>query len=205
MPAPVSRSRPSQQVGPATSVAGPVTYITVMGGVSVNGLPVRSVKPIEFVAALALSGGAMARDALVARLYFGTSSQSAIPTLCYRARQIGIAVVFDSDRLQYRLVSRVCIDALEILTLAQAGDPEAALHLWRGPCLVRSTSPFATALRARLEIEMVRAVRRAGEPSTTHRAAQVIDSLELAEAALACDGDARTAVLSDSLLNAAGW
>lgn len=182
------------------SPAPGATTLRIMGMTRIDETPVRHTKPIEFVTALALAGGRMTRDALERRIYLSTSSDSAIPTLCYRARKLGIAVTFDPGSRLYTLATPVVIDALRILSLLQSGDIDSALDLWHGPCLPASDTPLANALRLNLERAVVDAVLGAEDPVLLRRAAVVVDSLELAEAAVRDGCDPLTAILSDSFV-----
>jgi len=140
----------------------------------------------------------MGRDALMRRLYLSIACDSAIPTLCYRLRKMGIQVQYDSATGTYVLGSEVKIDALTILDLLRLGDVRSALDIWGGPCLALSDSPLAQALRANLEQAMVTEVLDSEDPELVRRAARLLDSLELAEALAQSRDDARSAILAQS-------
>ncbi|MGU3409411.1 hypothetical protein ACLBWP_04835 [Microbacterium sp. M1A1_1b] len=59
--------------------------VRLLGRPTVNAQPVRSTKPLELVAAVALAGGRYSRDGLVSGIYGGEASDSAIPALADRS------------------------------------------------------------------------------------------------------------------------
>lgn len=185
---------------PAVDATATATAIRIMGVLRIDEVAVRHTKPLEFVTALALAGGRMTRNALARRIYLSTSSDSAVPTLCYRARKLGIGIRFDPSSRVYSLTTPVVVDALRILDLLRVGDIASALDLWHGDCLPTSDTPLANALRRNLERAMVDAVLACDGPDLLRRAARALDSLELAEAASRAGGDPLTAILSDSFV-----
>lgn len=180
----------------------PPIRINVLGPLLVQGQRVRSVKPLEFLVALALAGGRMARDALIGRIYEYEACPSAVPTLCYRARKLGVAIDFDSTSQCYELLSPVRIDVLEVLKLARRRQAREALWLYGGPCLASSSSPFATALRQTVENEVVKAVLHSGDDELASRACRYIDHSELAEHSSRLQDEPAATVLGRSYLSA---
>lgn len=179
--------------------------IRILGQCAVNGTPVRASTTLEFVVALATSGGAMSKDGLLNRMYERDVSDSTVPTLAYRARKLGLRIEYEAGSCRYRLGQRVSIDALDVIGLARAGRPRDALLLYGGRCLPGSESPFATALRAGVEREVVAAVLASGDATLISLASRLIDHYELAESAAANTDEPAAMILSASYLSAAGF
>lgn len=189
---------------PVASIS-PVPQLNVLGRCSVNGKAVKSTKALEFIVALATSGGSMSKDGVLNRIYERDVCQSAIPTLAYRARKLGIEVDYEAADSRYVLRRPVRIDVLDVLTYAKAGRPRDALCLYGGRCLPGSDSPFADALRATVEGHVVRSVLDSGDEALISLASRMIDNYELAERAMANTDEPFAAVLSSSYYNAAGF
>lgn len=175
-----------------------IRNIRIMGDAQVDGAPVRSYRPLEFVTALGLAGGAMSKEGLERRLFADIASTSAVPTQCYRARQLGFDISYESASRRYLLHSAVRIDALRIIRLFKAGDARAALCLWSGQCLASSTSPLANSIRTQLEIALVDAVTASNDSRLTQTAMRVTDSSLLASHCDVGVDDPFAQILSDS-------
>ena len=182
--------------------ADSIFSINVLGRTLVEGRPVRCIKPIEFIVALALAGGRMSRDAVLGRIYEYEACQSAVPTLSYRARKMGVQVDFDSMSQCYTLRTPVRVDALEVIKLARRKQARQALWLYGGPCLASSTSPLASALRLTVENEIVRAVLDSRDVELMSRASRYIDHSELAQHCTEVDSEPLAKVLGRSYLSA---
>ncbi|WP_299573167.1 hypothetical protein [uncultured Williamsia sp.] len=121
--------------------------VQVLGKQIVNGLPVRSTRPLEFVTALAWGGGEASLTTLRTTLFGGCAGRSAVATLAYRARRMGVETVFDRYRDSYRLTGRVTVDVLEMMAALRDGDHRLAIWLYEGPYLPASRTPMATRVR----------------------------------------------------------
>ena len=174
--------------------------LCILGRTTVDGRPVKNVKPLELVAVLAVAGGTMSRDGVLNRLYECEASASTVPTLAYRARKLGLAIEYDAYGRRYRLARPVSLDALDVLRLARAGRPQEALCLYAGECLPTSTSPFALALRLELESALVRAILAVDDDDLVSMGCQLLDNQELAQAAMSRRGEPIATVLSHSFL-----
>lgn len=189
---------------PVVAISSP-PQVNVLGRCSVNGKAVKSTKVLEFIVALAMSGGSMSKDGMLNRIYERDVCQSAIPTLAYRARKLGIEVDYEALGSRYTLRRKVSIDVLDVITYAKAGRPRDALCLYGGQCFPGSDGPFADALRATAEGYVVRAVLDSGDESLISMASRKIDNYELAERAMTNTDEPFAAVLSSSYYNAAGF
>jgi hypothetical protein len=198
---PTSNTASSGSSRVAAQVGGP--RIEILGTCSVDGIPVRTVRAIEFVTALAIAGGRMRREALRDRVYERDVADSTLPTLAYRARRLGLDVRYERDRRQFRLVATPEIDALVVLDLIGAGRIDEALGRYGGPCLPTSCSPLAEALRFSIESRLAAGVARTGDHALIERAARRIDCWSLAEHAMR-GPDGAAAVLGRSYLQSSG-
>jgi hypothetical protein len=178
--------------------------IRILGGCVIDGTSVKNTKTMEFVVALAVSGGSMSKSGLLNRIYEADVSQSTLPTLAYRVRKLGIDVGYDPRGCRYILKSPVIVDALTVIDLVKAGRPRDALRLYRGPCLPGSDSPFAGALRHIVEAHVVRSVLDSEDDELIVLASGLIDNWELAERAAANTQDPCAAILSCAYLHGAG-
>ncbi|MFE7202611.1 hypothetical protein ACFU8R_20275 [Pseudonocardia alni] len=186
--------------------SGPIAQtrnIEILGRCRVDGVPVRGVKAIELVTALAVAGGRMHRDGLRSRVYEHDIADSTLPTLAYRARQMGVDVRFDRERCEFSLTAMPDIDVLRVFALITSGHVAEALELCDGPCLPTSRSPLADALRHSLESRLAEEVLRTGDPRLIEAAACRIDTWSLAEPAMRGD-DPAVAVLGRSYLSGCG-
>lgn len=152
-----------------------ICRIEVLGTQLVNGRRSNSAKTLEFIVALALGGGERRKASLLRSLYDDCAAKSAIPTLAYRARQLGVGVDFITDRDSYRLVDPIAIDALELMAALRRGDVRAALSLYRGPCLAGSHSPLAVEIREWIDQQLADAIRAAPDQSLLAEALTRID------------------------------
>jgi len=153
--------------------------ITVLGNQSVNGHRSVSTRTLEFVLAIALAGGERRQSSLLRDLFADCASKSAIPTLAYRARKLGIATEFIPMRASYRMRTPVVIDAVELLDALRSGDVRTALWLYSGPCLANSRSPLAIETRELIDTRLTRAVLATGDRAFIEFAATKLDAVEL--------------------------
>lgn len=154
-------------------------YVNVLGTQSVNGHEVVSTRTLEFILALALSGGECRKSALERDLFSDCSSKSAIPTLAYRARKMGIGTEFIPARASYRTTTEVVVDAVELLKALRRGDIRTALWLYGGPCLANSRSPLAVETRDLIDMRLVRALLATGDEALIGSAAVKLGRPEL--------------------------
>ena len=175
-----------------------VRSIRIMGDSQVDGAAVRSFRPLEFITALELAGGAMSKEGLERRLFADIASTSAVPTQCYRARRLGFEISYESVSRRYLLHSAVRIDALRIVRLLKAGDVRAALCLWSGQCLANSTSPLAASIRTQLESALVDSVVASDDNDVAQAAMRVTDSSLLASRCAVGVDDPFAQILSES-------
>lgn len=156
--------------------------IRLLGAVEVDETPTRAIKPIEFVFSLALAGGEMRTQMLKRHLYLEFTSRSALATLAWRARSLGIDTYHDVSRSTYRLLTPVSIDAIELLTFLDMGDLESALSLYHGPCLARSESPVAESTRRHIEERIARAALETPKAHLRSLAGRLLDDPRLIDA-----------------------
>lgn len=121
--------------------------VQVLGKQIVNGHPVRSTRPLEFVTALAWGGGEAGLTRLRSTLFGGCAGRSTVANLAYRARQMGVETVFDRYRDSYRLTGRVTVDVVEMVRALRDGDHQLAIWLYEGPYLPASRTPMASRVR----------------------------------------------------------
>lgn len=150
--------------------------VTVLGDQSINGRRLSSTRTLEFILALSLGGGERRLSSLKRYLFAGVVSKSAVPTLAYRTRKLGIATEFVPSRASYRLIDCVAVDAIELLDALDAGDVRTALQLYGGPCLANSHSPLATEARQVIDRLLTDAVLAEGSEELVRRAADKLDS-----------------------------
>lgn len=181
-----------------------VPEVRLLGRPSVNGEAVRSTKPLELVAAIVLAGGRYSRDGLVSGIYGGEASDSALPTLAYRARLLGIPVEYDTFTGCYSVASAVSLDVIDVLRLASAGRVSDALCLYGGPFLPRSGSPFAATLRAEVDESIATAALATGDTAVIETASRTVLHPALAEAVRRCRPDIASSVLGASYLRGIG-
>ncbi|WP_040829997.1 hypothetical protein [Nocardia jiangxiensis] len=145
--------------------------LVVLGDQLVNGRRVTSTRTLEFVLALVFNGGECRASSLVGNLCSGQASKSAIPTLAYRARQLGIDTEFISFRTSYHLVTEVTVDAVELLEALHIGDVHTALRLYGGPLLVNSHTRAIIETRARIDRELTEAAIASGDDALARQVA----------------------------------
>ncbi|WP_169813345.1 hypothetical protein [Nocardia vaccinii] len=153
--------------------------ITVLGNQSVDGHRSVSTRTLEFLLAIALAGGERRQSSLLRDLFSDCASKSAIPTLAYRARKLGIETEFIPVRGSYRVLTPMVIDAVELLAALRAGDVRTALWLYGGPCLANSRSPLAIETREMIDMRLIRAVLATGDRAFIEFAATKLDAVEL--------------------------
>lgn len=158
-----------------------VTKIRTLGGCQVDGNAVRYSRPVELVAALALSGGRVQRDWLLSTLFERDPSPSSLPTIALRARKLGVDVRYDRDTRCFELVGDVDCDVVVLTRRLKQGRLMEALDMYRGPFLSKSHSPFAMDMRASLESQLVSAVIRSGDVEAMSIADRSIKHPELSE------------------------
>jgi len=187
-----------------TSEARPVPRVRLLGQPMIDIRAVRSTKPLELVAALLLAGGRYSRDGLIAGIYGGEASESALPTLAYRARLLGIPVVYESFSGYYSVEEPVSFDVMDVLRLTAAGRVADALCLYRGPFLPRSGSPFAATLRRQVDDCLASAALATKDDVVIECAARTVLHPLLAESARRSQPDVASRVLGSSYLRGIG-
>lgn len=178
--------------------------VRLLGRPTVNARQVRSTKPLELVAAVALAGGRYSRDGLVSGIYGGEASDSALPTLAYRARLLGLPVEYDPYTGFYALTSAISLDVVDVLRLSAAGRASDALCLYRGPFLPRSGSPFAATLRAEIDNAVAQAALATGDQRVIEYAARAVLHPMLADAVRRARPDVASTVLGAAYLRGIG-